>query len=82
MATMQSEGFERPGNEMDNYNWSEYDGAAEWCARRNLRGEIGDPLPAMLSAPVLNAINYDPEAFQCRVSQMAYALAMLRHSET
>ena len=58
------------------YNpWKEYDAAAEWSAKRGLKGEIGDPLPNLLSGPCLRLINDDPEAFQFRVRLMGYALA-------
>ena len=56
----------------------EYDGAAEWCARRGLTGKCGDRLPDCLSGPCFAAINEDVEAFQDRVEQFAYALAMER----
>lgn len=56
--------------------WGEYDSAAEWCARRGLKGADGDPLPPMLSADCLALINDDPEAFGERVRATAYALAM------
>jgi hypothetical protein len=56
---------------------AEYDAAAEHCARRGLRGAIGDPLPANMDANgALAWINADPEAFQERVRQFAYGLAM------
>ena len=55
---------------------AEYDAAAEWCAKRGLKGSPGDPLPAMLSPGVLDAINEDPGAFEERVRSTAYALAM------
>lgn len=58
--------------------WSEYDSAAEWCARRGLKGETGDPLPANLDSRVSDAIDCDPEAFARRVREHAYALAMSR----
>jgi hypothetical protein len=53
-----------------------YDACAEWCAKRGLKGAIGDPLPDLLSKEVLDFINEDPEAFEERVRQTAYALAM------
>ena len=56
--------------------WSEYDSAAEWCARHGLKGVTGDPLPPLLSAAVSDAIDYDPEAFERRVREFAYAIAM------
>lgn len=55
----------------------EYDGAAKWCAERSLKGNIGDPLPdAMAIDGALAYIQADPESFQERVRQCAYALAM------
>jgi hypothetical protein len=59
-----------------NNHWIEYDAAAEWCARKGLKGAIGDPLPNLMSGATVNAINEDPEAFAKRVRQCAYALAM------
>lgn len=59
-------------------DWATYDAVAEWCARRGLKGAIGDPLPNLLSASVAKLINDDPEAFEERVRLTAYALAMER----
>jgi hypothetical protein len=56
--------------------WREYDGAAEWCARRGLKGQAGDPLPNLMSRDAVDAINDDPEAFEDRVKGFAYAMAM------
>ena len=56
--------------------WAEYDSAADWCAARNLKGAIGDALPTGMSNACWIAINSDPEAFECRVRQTAYARAM------
>lgn len=56
--------------------WSEYDSAAEWCARRGIRGRNGDALPSNLSTRTLGQINRDPEAFEERVRLTAYALAI------
>lgn len=58
----------------------EYDSAARWCAIRGIKGELGDKLPELMSPECLEAINYDPEAFQERVRQFAYARAMERVS--
>ena len=59
------------------YNvWSEYDSAAQWCAQRGLKGTLGDRLPFAMSGECLNEINQDPEAFQRRVKECAFALAM------
>lgn len=56
---------------------SEYDGAARWCAQRKLEGKIGDRLPDnMDSDGALKWINADPEAFQARVQEFAYGIAM------
>jgi hypothetical protein len=56
---------------------AEYDSAAEWCAKRGIKGEIGAPLPAnMATDGALKWIQADPESFQERVRQFAYGLAM------
>ena len=57
--------------------WQEYDYAADWCARRGLRGGIGDRLPEGLSEKAKSFIDDDPEAFEQRVTDFAYATAML-----
>jgi hypothetical protein len=57
-------------------HWSEYDSAAEYLAKRGLRGEIGDPLPMNMTPQAVALINEDPDAFQERVRATAYALAM------
>lgn len=58
---------------------SEYDAAAEYCARLGLTGEVGDPLPPnMDSDGALWWINAAPEAFQQRVRECAYWIAMER----
>jgi hypothetical protein len=60
---------------------AEYDAAAHWCALRGLTGKVGDPLPRnMGNDGALRYINADPEAFQERVRQCAYALAMETHT--
>lgn len=56
-------------------DWREYDFAAEWCARRGLRGVVGDALPPMLSVAVVALIADDLSAFETRVRQTAYAMA-------
>lgn len=56
-------------------NWKAYDQAAEWCARRGLKGAIGDPLPNYLGSDVNDMINEDPEAFEKRVRECAYSIA-------
>ena len=53
-----------------------YDDVALWCAKRGLTGKMGDPLPNLLSEDIVKLINDDPDAFQDRVKQCAYALAM------
>lgn len=56
---------------------AEYDGAAQWCAERGLKGECGDALPpGMATDGALKYISADPEAFQRRVREFAYALSM------
>lgn len=56
---------------------AEYDNAAEWCARRGLKGKPGDALPENMSSDgALKWIQDDPEAFQVRVREMAYGIAM------
>lgn len=68
------------GLELPLEHCAEYDGAAEWCALRGLKGAIGDPLPANMDPQgALLYINADTEAFQERVRQCAYALAMSKH---
>jgi len=59
--------------------WVEYDQAADWCAARGSKGEIGDPLPDLLSVEAHHLINADPEAFADRVRSCAYARAMNAH---
>jgi hypothetical protein len=61
--------------------WIEYDNAAEWCAKRGLKGKIGDPLPNLMSKAAVDLINEDPEAFEQRVRGTAYAIAMSGHEE-
>ena len=58
--------------------WGEYDSAAEWCAKRGSKGRNGDRLPENLSSDVLDEINGDIDAFQERVKNHAFALAMMR----
>ncbi len=56
---------------------AEYDAAAEWCARRGYKGNVGDPLPCNMAADgALKYISDCPESFQERVRQFAYAMAM------
>ena len=42
---------------------SEVRGAAEWCAYKNLKGVIGDPLPEGLSLIAFNWINQNKSTF-------------------
>lgn len=56
--------------------WQEYDSAAAWCAKRGLKGRDGDPLPAFISSGCYFEIRKDPEAFERRVRETAYGLAM------
>ena len=68
---------------MDNEKnyWSEYDSVAIWCAKRNLAGYLGETLPIAISQPVVDMINDDIEAFQRRIREAKYALAMERISQ-
>ena len=59
--------------------WAEYDSAAEWCAKRGLKGIPGDPLPDKMSGACVAEICDHPEAFAERVNGFAYALAMSKH---
>lgn len=54
----------------------EYESAAEWCARRGILGKPGDRLPDGLSVVALDEINGDPDSFERRVREYAYAVAM------
>lgn len=56
--------------------WKEYDSVAEWCAERGIKGAAGDRLPDMLSTGCKALIDADPEAFEQRVRDCAYAQAM------
>lgn len=56
----------------------EYEHCAEMCAVRGLKGEAGDPLPELISAECFNAIAANPSAFQERIRQYAYGIAMNR----
>ena len=60
----------------DTHCWTEYDMAADDCARRGLAGKPGDPLLNLLGDCTCRLIDADPEAFERRVSDMAYARAM------
>jgi len=61
--------------------WAEYDSAAEWCAKRGLKGITGDSLPTGLSAECAAEINCHPDAFADRVRMTAYALATEKHND-
>ena len=54
----------------------EYEYAAESLAKKGLKGLPGDPLPNLMSVEAVDLINADPEAFQMRVREHAYAIAM------
>lgn len=56
--------------------WSEYDSAAEWCAKRGLKGIVGDSLPESISDNVAREIYDHREEFEQRVRDTAYGLAM------
>ena len=58
--------------------WMEFDLVANDLARRGKKGEIGDPLPNLISSACDKLIQDDPEAFKERVRMSAYALAMSR----
>jgi hypothetical protein len=57
--------------------WLEYDAAADWCAARGIAGKTGDKLPDGLSERAAEFINLDPEAFEARVREHAYARSMV-----
>jgi len=59
----------------------EYESAAGYLAARGLTGKLGDPLPMGLSVDCLDAINCNPEDFQRRVCDYAYALAMSKEKQ-
>lgn len=56
--------------------WTEYDAVAERLAREGKTGSVGTELPALMNARTIEFINADPEAFESRVRQFAYAVAM------
>lgn len=60
-------------NDIPGGAWLEYDAAADWCAARGIRGTTNDPLPENLSDRAMELINIDPEAFEDRAREMAYA---------
>jgi hypothetical protein len=56
---------------------AEYDNAAQWCAQRGLTGKPGDPLPENMGTPgAIEYIQADPESFEERVREFAYANAV------
>lgn len=55
---------------------SEYEWAAEWVAKKGLKGKIGDPLPELLSGECAAMINDDLDAFERRVTDFGYMAAM------
>jgi hypothetical protein len=59
-----------------NYAIQEYEWAAEDLAKKGLKGVVGDPLPLMMSVEAVALINADPDAFEKRVRENAYAIAM------
>ena len=58
--------------------WSEYRSAAEWCARRGIKGAGGDPLPENLSHGCWALIDDDLDAFANEIRDCAYRQAMER----
>lgn len=66
----------------DASTWREYDHAALDLAKKGLKGKPGDPLPNFMSVECVALINEDPEAFERRVRESAYALAMAKHGAT
>ena len=56
--------------------WEEYDMCAEWCAKRKIKGNLGDNLPDLISSEVVDLINGDIAAFKQRINDFAYGLAM------
>ena len=62
--------------EAENIAWIEYDYAAMWCAKRSIKGQVGDRLPFALSQRCLDLIEADHEAFQKRIRATSYMLAM------
>ena len=64
--------------EIEQHFWAEYDNAAEWCAKRDIKGRPGDPLRPLLSQEVWQEINEHPESFEARVMLTGYALARAR----
>lgn len=65
-------------NDPRNPAWLEYDACASDMARRGKTGAVGESLPANMSVDAVNLINDDPEAFERRVRDFAYAHAMER----
>jgi hypothetical protein len=65
-------------NAADKVAWTEYDYAAKVLASQGHGGALGDPLPDGLSPRCCELIDEDPEAFQRRVRETAYGLAMAR----
>lgn len=70
-------------NELPLEHCSEYDSAAEWCAKRGFKGTVGDPLPCnMETNGALKYIQADPEAFERRVREFAYGLSFRDEEQT
>jgi hypothetical protein len=55
--------------------WREYDAAAEWCAKRGVKGIVGDSLPEGITDNVAREIYDDREAFERRVREKDAELA-------
>lgn len=62
--------------------WQEYDSAARQLACQGKRGQCGDLLPANMTPEAVQLIADDPEAFERRVRDHAYAIAMERTQPT
>jgi hypothetical protein len=59
---------------------SEYESVCAWMAKRGYKGRDGDPLPVTLSASCALEIESDPDAFERRIREHAYRIAMERHN--
>ncbi len=59
----------------------EYEQVCEYMARNGCTGKPGDHLPDLLSVEVSEAIHADLYAFQQRIREHAYALAMERAAQ-
>lgn len=54
----------------------EYESVCAYMAKRGLTGKAGDPLPNAISYGCAEIINDDLYAFQKRIREHAYAMAM------